>query len=123
MRVKDAVGRFGEQAAVEFLEGSGWRILERNWRCPLGEIDIVARDRDALVIVEVKTRSSTAFGDPAEAVRPAKAARLHRLAAQWLAERRASVMPSFWPEVRFDVITVLLSGVGEPVIGHVRSAF
>ena len=68
MRVKDAVGRFGEQVAVEHLQDAGVTILDRNWRCREGELDIVARDGDTLVFVEVKTRSSSAFGLPAGAV-------------------------------------------------------
>jgi putative endonuclease len=75
MRVKDAVGRFGEQLAVGHLETAGLEILARNWRCRQGELDIVARDGSQLVFVEVKTRSSRAFGSPAEAVDRAKSAR------------------------------------------------
>jgi putative endonuclease len=101
MRTKDAVGRYGEDLAARHLRESGLAILERNWRCRDGEIDIVARDGDALVMCEVKTRSGTGFGTALEAVTPAKAARLRRLATQWLAARRLSV-----PEVRFDVIGV-----------------
>ena len=88
MRVKDAVGRFGEDVAAQHLLAAGLQILERNWRCREGELDIVARDGSELVFVEVKTRSSLAFGTPAEAVGPAKAARLRRLALCWLAEHR-----------------------------------
>ncbi len=70
MRVKDAVGRFGEQLAGDYLAEACLTILERNWRCPEGEIDIIALDGSVLVVVEVKTRSTTAFGEPAEAVGP-----------------------------------------------------
>ena len=93
-RVKGAVGRFGEQLAVRHLEAAGLRILDRNWRCAEGEIDIVAADGDTLVVCEVKTRSGTGFGDPAEAVVGAKAARLRRLALRWLAARGARLAGS-----------------------------
>lgn len=115
MRAKDAIGQYGERVAVAHLVGAGLAILELNWRCDIGEIDIVARDGDALVICEVKTRSSTAFGDPLEAVTAPKAARLRRLGARWLAER--DVHPA---EVRIDIIGVLRSDRGAAQVEHVR---
>ncbi len=118
MRVKTAVGRYGEQLAVEHLERAGLRILDRNWRCSEGEIDIVAADGDTLVICEVKTRSGPGYGDPAEAVGPAKVARLRRLALRWLAADRLS-----WRELRFDVVTVLRGRDGKPLVRHLRGAF
>ena len=84
MHAKDALGKSGEQAAAEYLESSGLRILDRNWRCATGEIDIVAVDRQTLVVAEVKARTSTRYGTPIEAVSRAKRARLRRLAVQWL---------------------------------------
>lgn len=119
MRVKDAVGRYGEQRAVEYLVDEGLTVLDRNWRCSDGEIDVIAREGDALVFVEVKTRSTRAFGDPAEAVVPAKAARLRRLAARWLVEHS----DQHWPAVRFDVIAVIRRGPDGPSLRHVRGAF
>lgn len=116
MRVKDAVGRFGEDAAAARLEADGLVLLARNWRCAAGELDIVAAEGNTLVIVEVKTRSSGAFGDPAEAVLPAKAARIRRLTAQWLLEHP----DTYWPEIRFDVVAVLRHG---PIVRHLRGAF
>jgi putative endonuclease len=118
MGVKDAVGRFGEQVAAEHLERAGLRILDRNWRCPEGEIDIVAADGDTLVVCEVKTRSGLGYGDPAEAVVAAKAARLRRLALRWLAAH-----PLRWRELRFDVVTVLRGQSDEPLVRHLRGAF
>ncbi len=115
MHAKDALGRYGEDVAARHLTDQGIVVLERNWRCAAGEIDIVGRDGDVLVVCEVKTRRSTAFGDPLEAVTPAKAGRLRRLAAAWLAER--GVHPR---EVRIDVVGVLQSGHGAAVIEHVR---
>ena len=117
-RVKGAVGRFGEQLAVRHLEAAGLQILDRNWRCPEGEIDIVAADGHTLVVCEVKTRSGAAFGDPAEAVVGAKAARLRRLALRWLAARGLG-----WRDLRFDVVTVLRRPDGDPVVRHLRGAF
>ncbi len=119
MRVKDAVGRFGEQRAADQLQSAGMQILDRNWRCPDGELDIVARDGADLVFVEVKTRSTLAFGEPAEAVTAAKAARIRRLAMRWLAER--------WDgprlEIRFDIVSVVRLAPGGPAVDHVPNAF
>jgi putative endonuclease len=85
MGAKDVLGKAGEQAAVGYLESCGFRILDRNWRCADGEIDIVAADQRTFVVCEVKTRSGTRFGTPLDAVGHAKRRRLRRLAAQWLA--------------------------------------
>ncbi|MEP6853709.1 MAG: YraN family protein [bacterium] len=117
MRAKDAVGQYGERVAVQYLLDAGLEILERNWRCPDGELDIVARDGSTLVICEVKTRSSTAYGDPAEAVLGAKGRRLRRLTARWLAEH-----PGSWPDVRIDVITVLRRSRGAAEVEHFPAA-
>lgn len=119
MRVKDAVGRFGEQLAVEWLTAEGLTVLERNWRCSDGELDIVAAEGHTLVFVEVKTRSSFGFGDPAEAVVPAKAARLRRLAVRWLIEHPEP----YWPDIRFDVIAVVRRTPSGPSVRHLRGAF
>jgi putative endonuclease len=118
MRVKDAVGRFGEQLAATYLSDAGLSIVERNWRCSDGELDIVARDGPVLIFVEVKTRSSTAFGDPAEAVDRAKANRLRKLALRWLAEHRD--IP-YWSQLRFDVVSVLRNAPGGPTVRHLKA--
>jgi len=89
--VANAVGAYGERLAARCLVESGMQILDRNWRCDQGEIDIVAMDGTCLVIVEVKTRRSLAFGSPVEAVSAVKAARLRRLAGCWLADHRSLV--------------------------------
>lgn len=119
-RVKGAIGRFGEELAVRHLERAGLRIVDRNWRCAEGEIDIVAADGDTLVFCEVKTRSGTAFGDPAEAVTAAKSARLRRLGLRWLAAHSLG-----WKDLRFDVVTVLRrpDGATDPVVRHLKGAF
>ncbi len=118
MRVKTVLGRFGEQVAAEHLERAGLTILDRNWRCPEGEIDIVAAEGDILVVCEVKTRSGLGYGDPAEAVVAAKSARLRRLALRWLAAHQVS-----WRELRFDVVTVLRRQHERPLVRHLRGAF
>ncbi len=122
MRVKDAVGRFGEDVAAKHLEAAGLQILARNWRCRDGEVDVVARDAAALVFVEVKTRSSLAYGSPAEAVHQRKSARIRRLALCWMAEQREAGSGEFWSSLRFDVVTVVRTGSAVRV-EHLRGAF
>lgn len=117
MAVKDLVGRFGEDAAARYLESVGLTVLQRNWRCRDGEIDIVAREGDCLVVCEVKTRSGSGFGVPAEAVGRAKAARLRRLACRWLEEHRSA-----HSEPRFDVVSVS-RGLSGMRVEHIRGAF
>ena len=121
MRVKDAVGRYGEQVAVDHLVAAGVEILSRNWRCRDGELDIVGLDGGVVVFVEVKTRSSTAFGVPAEAVNRIKRQRIRRLAVQWLAEYRDTL--GSYTELRFDVVSVLRHRAAPPDVTHLRSAF
>ncbi|WP_369052862.1 YraN family protein [Kineococcus terrestris] len=116
MRAQDAVGAYGERVAVRWLTGAGMTVLDRNWRCRLGEIDVVARDGDDLVVCEVKTRRSLATGSPLEAVTAAKLARLRRLAARWLAEHE-DVRP---PHVRLDVVGVTVPARGAAVVEHLR---
>ncbi|AMB58191.1 YraN family protein [Microterricola viridarii] len=96
------LGRFGEQQAVRYLESTGYRVLERNWRCKHGEIDIVAAQDGRLVFVEVKTRTSDAFGHPFEAITAAKLRRMHVLARLWCAAH-----PGITGLVRLDVIGIL----------------
>ena len=117
MLAKDQVGIDGENLAARHLVGAGLEIVTRNWRCPVGEIDIVALDGRELVIVEVKTRTSTTYGDPVEAVTYRKQRKLRELAALWLKANphRGSV--------RFDVITVLYPKRGYPQLEHWRGAF
>ena len=122
MRVKDAVGRYGEDVAARYLSAAGLVIVERNWRCRAGEVDIIATDGPVLVFCEVKTRSSLTFGSPAEAITPAKAARIRRLALQWLAANRDG-SSSFWPELRFDVVSVLRQREHPPLVEHYPAAF
>jgi putative endonuclease len=115
MRPKDALGRDGEQAAAEYLERSGLRILTRNWRCSEGEIDIVAAERRVLVVCEVKTRSGTRYGTPLESISRAKQRRLRRLAIRWLAANGV-----LFDEVRVDAVGVTRDPAGGFSIEHVR---
>ena len=109
------MGSYGEQVAAQRLVADGMVLLDRNWRCDLGELDLVLREGEVLVFCEVKTRSSAAYGHPLEAVRPDKGARLRRLAARWLSEH--DVHPR---DIRVDLVGVLLSERGPAEVEHVR---
>ena len=113
MRATDAVGRYGENVAARYLVSEGFQVLDRNWRGPDGELDIVALDAGALVVVEVKTRRGLGFGHPAEAVTARKLARLRRLTAQWRAAH--DVQP---PAGRIDGIAVLVPRSGAAHVEH-----
>lgn len=115
MRPKDALGQRGEEAAARYLIAAGYDILDRNWRCRSGELDIVARDGAELVICEVKTRTSVAFGTPVEAVDRAKLARLRRLAQAWLSERGIA-RNGF----RVDILGLVTDGPDRFSIDHLR---
>jgi putative endonuclease len=118
MAAKDELGKRGEMLAVAHLEEQGLEVVDRNWRCRQGEIDIVARDGAYIVFVEVKTRSSTTFGTPLEAITREKLARLRRLAATWCA-----VHPGNHHWVRIDAIGVLAPIGGAVTIDHVQRVF
>jgi putative endonuclease len=116
MARKDELGRRGEDLAARYLQRHGYRVRERNWRCAQGEIDIIAERDGQVMIVEVKTRSSTAYGHPFEAITAAKAARLRRLVAQWCGDHERTLQG-----VRIDAIAVLVptgSRDDEAVIEH-----
>jgi putative endonuclease len=115
MRAKDLLGQNGEALAAEFLESQGMRIVDRNWRCTDGEIDIVALEGDILVVAEVKTRRSLDYGHPFEAVGTAKLARLHRLASSWCRSHEVTATRR-----RVDVVGVVDNGIGEPQLEHLR---
>jgi len=115
VRAKDALGRYGEEVAARHLMALGMSIVARNWRCDAGEIDILARDGNVLVVCEVKTRRGEGYGSPLEAVTPTKGRRLRRLAARWLSEH--DVRPA---SVRFDVVGVIQTGRGAAQVQHVR---
>lgn len=112
------LGERGEDAAVAFLERSGLTIVERNWRCQVGEIDIVALDGDTLVLCEVKTRRTVAKGSPEDAITPTKRRRYAKLAAAYV--QSAGIEPV---TVRFDVITLLVIAEDRALLRHYRAAF
>jgi len=115
-----ALGRYGEQLAAEHLSAAGMTVLARNWRCERGELDLVLRDSDGtIVFCEVKTRSGTGFGAPAEAVGRTKARTLRVLACRWLLEHR----PRGADELRFDVVSVVRRRGEAPQLEHLRGAF
>lgn len=115
MARKDIVGVAGESLAVDYLRREGLIIIERNWRCTAGEIDIVARDGTTTVFVEVKTRTTLASGHPFEALNRPKRARLRRLAGLW-----CEAHPAVRGDIRIDAIAVLSPLFESPVIEHLR---
>lgn len=117
------LGQWGESAAADFLRGQGLVVLVAGYRCARGEIDLVCRDANQIVFVEVKTRLSRAAGLPEEAVTKSKQRRLRRVAQYFLREHRLEHLP--W---RFDVVAVEIGLVGpgervHPQIRHHRTAF
>ncbi len=110
-----ALGAYGERVAARHLAGLGMVVLDRNWRCPSGEIDLVLREGDVLVVCEVKTRTSDVCGSPHEAVTPAKLDRLKRLALLW-AEAHG-VRPA---DTRIDLVAVHRPPRGSAEVDHVR---
>jgi len=112
-------GRAGEEAAVCYLEAQGYRVLTRNYRCRCGEIDIVAADGPVLCFVEVKARTTAAFGAGLEAVDSRKQTQVRRVARNYLARLGTSL-----PSCRFDAVEVWLDPLGRPErVNLVRDAF
>ena len=124
MRSTTDIGGWAEEIAAEFLVEHGWTIMERNWRYKkLGEIDIIAMDADTsatgeatTVFVEVRHRTSTAYGSPEASIGPAKVGKLRRTATMYLTVARLHSKPC-----RFDVIAIDLVG-GEVVLRHYKNA-
>jgi putative endonuclease len=110
-----ALGDYGERIAARYLIDHGMVVLDRNWRCDEGELDLVLRDGPALVGCEVKTRTSFSHGSPHEAVTDAKLARLQRLLQRWM--RDHDVHPA---ETRVDLVAVLRPTRGPALLEHVR---
>ena len=109
-----ALGAYGELLAARFLSRQGLVLLDHNWRCREGEIDLVLRDGRTLVICEVKTRSSVDFGTPHEAIDRRKVDRMRRLAVAWLRAHRAHP-----DDIRLDLVAVIVPRTGAPEIEHV----
>jgi putative endonuclease len=118
MAAKDILGRRGENLAADHLTASGYTVVDRNWRCSQGEIDLVATVDGETVFVEVKTRSSAAFGHPLEAVTTQKLARLRRLAAAW-----CDAHPGSHDRIRIDVIGIIAPTHGLIEIEHLERVF
>ena len=118
-QTRQELGRLGEEIAVDYFRQHGMLVLDRNWRPQRanlrGELDLVVRDEDTLVIVEVKTRRCLAFGSPAESVTRRKLRALHSLALAWLDQRQVHA-----PRMRFDVISITVPPAGQPVLEHLR---
>lgn len=116
---RSEVGRAGEDAAARHLLGLGYALIERNWRCRAGEIDLIAEDGNALVFVEVRSRSNpTRFGTAVEAVSPRKCRQVREVAAYYLRQQAG-----FGRTVRFDVVAVTFGNDGVTELKHLPGAF
>lgn len=113
-----ALGQYGEDIACRVLSEQGLTVLARNWRCREGEIDIVAADDTVLVVCEVKTRASTSFGFPEEAVTDGKVRRLRGLAGQWLSEQ--GEQRETYDQIRLDVVAVQVPRRGAAQVRHLK---
>ena len=117
---KRLLGQFGEDAACRFLKRRGYRIVERNYSCRFGEVDIIARDRHYIIFAEVKLRKNADFGAAREFVTPTKQRRVVAAAELWLMRHRTELQP------RFDVIEVYApngTSTGKPEINHIEDAY
>ncbi len=114
---KNTYGKAGEIIAVNYLKKKGYLILVTNYTNTLGEIDIIAKDKDYIVFVEVKTRMSRAFGDPMEAVDERKQLKIMQTATMYLKSKRLLETPC-----RYDVIAIL-GDISNPEIRHIQNAF
>lgn len=115
MKAKDILGQTGERMAADYLEDRGIRVIDSNWRCSSGEIDLVALDGGELVIVEVKTRRSRRYGDPLEALTRAKVARLRTLAVLWARDHQY-----VGGSLRIDAVGIVLGPTGPPSFDHLK---
>jgi len=113
------LGQLGEQAATRYLITQGYQLLDRNWRCRLGEIDLVAAREDQIIFVEVRTRASVRFGSGAESVDRHKQQKLRQLALAYLREKRMSQEA----KLRFDVVSIQVLEDGRYEIDHIKHAF
>ncbi len=116
MAQHNELGKKGEQLAVDFLLKNGYNILERNYRFDKAEVDIIARQNDTLAVIEVKTRSSTDFGNPQDFVKPKQIQRLVKAVDEYVNENSLDV------EVRFDIIAIVREGKSFN-IEHLENAF
>jgi putative endonuclease len=109
MENKD-LGKKGEELALRFLKKRGYRIIEKNYVCKMGEMDIIAKEKDTLVFIEVKTRTSTLFGPPQLAVNSSKQRQLSKVALNFLNEKQLEDVKAM-----FDVVAILLVQKGEEI--------
>jgi putative endonuclease len=107
---KKELGKKGEQLALRYLKKNGYRLIQTNYVCKLGEMDIIAQEKDTLAFIEVKTRTSTTFGPPQLAVNPAKQVQLSKVALNFLKEKKLEDI-----KARFDVVAILLGPKGEEI--------
>ena len=114
---KHVLGLYGERVAGQYLESLGYEIIERNWRCSIGEIDLIARDESRYVFVEVKTRNGAGFGHPFEAITEIKLGRLRKLVNAWCCSRKLSGI-----DVRIDAVSVLVNR-GKIDLEHLKQVF
>jgi putative endonuclease len=111
------LGSEGEHLAVKFLKKRGYKIIARNYKTPIGEIDIIAEDGDTIVFVEVKTRTDDSFGQPFEAVNRRKRQKMKNLALLYL-KKQGKESP-----VRFDILSIFYMNNGNKEIEHIKDAF
>lgn len=114
---RHVLGVYGERLAGNYLESLGYEILERNWRCSLGEIDLIAKDKARYVFVEVKTRNGAGYGHPLEAITEVKLGRLRKLVGEWCRLRQLSGI-----DVRIDAVSVLVDR-GKVQLEHLKQVF
>jgi putative endonuclease len=117
MTQKQFMGKYGEDLSAKYLQDRGYQIIERNWRCNLGEIDLIAKEGNRIIFVEVKTRNGSGYGHPFEAITALKVSRMRKLAAQWCAENKSA-----GSKVRLDAIAVLIQN-GKVAIEHLKQVF
>lgn len=115
--MRQELGRLGENIAAEYLQGQGYKILQRNFRCRSGEVDIICIRHKVLVFVEVKTRTGQIFGSPEESITPTKQTHLRKVALDFLGKYSQPFI-----EIRFDVIGIMMDEA-KPSINHVIAAF
>jgi putative endonuclease len=114
---KKEIGQRGENLAVAYLQNLGYKVLERNYRCKLGEVDIIARDNDTLVFIEVRTRSSLDFGLPQESINRRKRHQISKVALEFMLRKKMKNIPA-----RFDVVAISLEP-GKEKVDHIKDAF
>lgn len=117
MALHNDLGKQGEHIAQHYLNGKGYKLLEKNWRCPKGEIDLIFEDKGYIVFVEVKTRSTLNWGNPQDAVSSLKIKRIVEIADYYMQTNDCQA------EVRFDIVAITLNNSDMPCITHIEDAF